>query len=71
MVTADAVCSFQRAAELGSALQEAWLVANAAVYLLNHSLGGAEGRRKRSNLGWLADWFRPLLAAARQVQLQG
>lgn len=43
----SAISEFQRASELGSELQETWLVCNAAVYLLNYSTHLVAQKRHR------------------------
>ncbi|XP_056291821.1 cilia- and flagella-associated protein 46-like isoform X2 [Pseudoliparis swirei] len=66
-LSADATSDFLRAAELEVAMEEPWLVANAAVYLWNYSghlLAAGEHRR-------LLPTFQSLVAMLRTTEFTG
>ena len=65
-LTNDAHKSFLRAAEIGSQLQDPWLVSNAVVYLWNHHLTTLQQGKMTS----LVDVFRMLMKCVMKVALK-
>lgn len=59
--------NFQRAAEIGEELKEAWIVHNAAVYVLNHNRHLISAGRQRDILADL----QALLGAIKSVGQNG